>query len=281
MPFASPDSLDEALELYANGSWRLLAGGSDLFAQVDLRPTTVGWLSLSEIPELKGISERGEHIEIGALTTWAEIERSPLVPAMLAEAAASIGSHQIRWRATIGGNICNAAPIADGLPALFALNANVTLASIHGIRILPIDEFVLGRRTTALHADEVLISIGFRRASVNEGSIYRKFSNREGVTLAITSLAMKIDWREDVADDIRVVVGGASEAPRHLQSLEACLPGRSVRDLEHALADAQWAQELSPIDDLRGTKAFRLHIAGVLLHQSLSDLIAKRERHMS
>ena len=151
--YAKPTNLDEALALLGEAPWRILAGGTDFYPALGNRPLSENVLDINGLAALRGISETASHIVIGARTTWTDIIRlSPLPPCFdaLKQAAREVGSVQIQNMASVAGNLCNASPAADGVPALMILDAEVELRSAPAARYLPLDEFILGNRRTAL-----------------------------------------------------------------------------------------------------------------------------------
>ncbi|MBU2193529.1 MAG: FAD binding domain-containing protein, partial [Alphaproteobacteria bacterium] len=130
--YAKPTSLDEALTLLGDASWRMLAGGTDFYPAQGTRPLTENILDLNGLDALRGIADTASHVVIGARTTWSELLRHPLPPAFdaLKQAAREVGSVQIQNMASIAGNLCNASPAADGVPPLIVLDAEVELRSI-------------------------------------------------------------------------------------------------------------------------------------------------------
>ena len=147
--YLRPAALEEALDRLGAGA-RLLAGGTDLMVGADEAALRGDVVDISRLPELRGVSRAGDELRIGGATTWSEIARADLPPAFdaLQAAAREIGAVQIQNRATLGGNLCNASPAADGVPPLLALDAEVELASPRGVRRLPLAQFLAGPRRT-------------------------------------------------------------------------------------------------------------------------------------
>ena len=150
--YVRPKNFDEAIALMSQDTWRILAGGTDIYPSIGERHINASFIDLTDICNLKGITEHDSFWKIGALTTWTELIKTKLPPGFnaLKQAAIEIGSIQIQNRATIVGNICNASPAADGVPALMILNASVELASVNGIRDVALKDFIIGNRETVL-----------------------------------------------------------------------------------------------------------------------------------
>ena len=150
--YAKPQSVDDALALLREGAWRILAGGTDFYPALGARPLTENVLDINGLSELRGITESTTHVSIGARTSWTDVIRHPLPAAFdaLKQAAHEVGSIQIQNTGTVAGNICNASPAADGVPALMVLDAEVEIASAAGRRHEALENFVRGNRQTAL-----------------------------------------------------------------------------------------------------------------------------------
>lgn len=249
----------------------LFGGGTDLFpAWVD-RPTPHRVIDLKGIAELRGISTAGTSVRIGGSVTWSEIAAAKLPPSFgaLQAAAREVGSVQIQNAATIAGNICNASPAADGVPPLLALDCEVELASLSGVRRLALSEFIRGNRLTARKNDELLTAFIIPKTHENARSVFLKLGARRYLVISIVMVAANIE--RDSNDRIvhaAVAVGAASEVARRLSGLERKLlvapPGTPASSLV-AAEDLP----LSPIDDLRATASYRKHAALILVRRAL------------
>jgi len=260
MVYLTPKKLEDAFALMARPDIRLIAGGTDFFPALGDRVSSDSLLDVTGIAEMQGIVEQGPCFRIGAAVTWTEIAKAPLPPAFraLQEAAFEVGSLQIQNAGTIGGNLCNASPAADGVPPLLALDAEVELASPAGIRRLPLDGFFLGPRKTALGPDEVLIGIVVPRLPSHANSRFHKLGSRRYLVISITMIAVILgldaEGRIDVA---RIAIGACSPVARRLRELEYDLlgsrPGDTVVTSEHL-------SDLSPISDIRASAAYRIEV---------------------
>ena len=159
--YARPTHLDAALQVLAGGAATILAGGTDHFPARVGKPLTESILDITALRGLRGIAEGGNHWRIGATTTWTDVLEAKLPPLFdgLKLAAREVGGVQIQNSGTIAGNICNASPAADGVPALLSLDAVVELASTDGLRMLPLEQFILGPRKTARRPEELVAAI--------------------------------------------------------------------------------------------------------------------------
>ncbi|HMN70952.1 MAG TPA: xanthine dehydrogenase family protein subunit M [Rhodoblastus sp.] len=269
-----PQSTAEALELLRLPDATILAGGTDIFpAHVD-RPPPKRLIDISRLADLRGLVRDGARVRIGAATTWTEIARADLPPAfdMLRQAALEIGAVQIQNRGTIGGNLCNASPAADGAPPLLALDARVELASPRGLRILALDEFLLGNRRTARTPDEILTAVLVDDVAGGR-SIFAKLGARKHLVISIVMIAVLIAIDDAGAiTQARIAVGSASATAQRLRDLERKLVGRSAKASIVDLVTPEDLAVLNPIDDLRATAGYRRDAALELVRRALADL---------
>ena len=262
--FAKPRTVEEALGLLAEGSWRVLAGGTDFYPALGAAPLKEDVLDISLLAGLRGIDVRADATTIRALTTWTDIVRAALPPAFdaLKAAAREVGSVQIQNRATIAGNLCNASPAADGVPPLLVLDAEVELRSLRGTRRLPLGEFILGNRRTARAADELVMAICIPPAARAGRSGFVKLGARRYLVISIAMAAARVatgpDGRVAAA---AVSVGACSPVAVRLPALEAALIGRPVDDALGDVVDDSHVAGLAPIDDVRATARYRIDAA--------------------
>ncbi|MBK1657655.1 FAD binding domain-containing protein [Paracraurococcus ruber] len=276
-----PTTLPEALRLLAEAPAppRILAGGTDLYparaaGEAWMRPDDRPLLDLSALPDLAAIEDRGDHHRIGALVTWAALRDAPLPPwfAALRQAAAQVGGAQVQNRATLLGNLCNASPAADGVPPLLALDAVVEMAGPRGPRRLPLAQFILGNRRTALAADEIATAILVPKAP---GAVARfeKLGARAYLVISIVMVAAVIEAEAGRIARARIAIGACSPVAQRLPALEAALAGLPLAAAAGA-ARPEHLAALSPIDDVRATAAYRRQAALVLLRRALSTPLA-------
>ena len=286
--WARPARLEEALAQLRSGGWTVLAGGTDLYPAWAGRAVDASLLDISGLDALRGISrepgETGEQLRIGALTTWTELLRAQLPRSLdaLTLAAREVGGVQIQNRGTLGGNLCNASPAADGLPALLALDARVELASAGGVRTLPLADYVIGNRRTALRADELLTAVLLPLHEPAMRSLFLKLGHRRYlvISIAMAGFALAADAQGRIAH-CAVAVGACSAAARRLPELEARLLGRPADEIARgvdALLDDRALAPLSPIDDVRGTATYRREAVAQLLARGLAELAAELAR---
>ena len=279
--YRRPVELDQALEVLSTDRPVPVAGGTDFYPARVGRAPDERVLDLSRIAGLRGLSHHADGWRIGALTTWSDLARADLPAALraLQQAALEVGGVQVQNRGTVGGNLCNASPAADGVPVLLALDATVELASRRGTRRLPLSAFVLGPRRTALEPDELLVAIHVPEPVGTARSQFLKLGHRRYLVISIAMVAVSVD--ADARGCVRrigVAVGACGPVARRLPVLESALLGvpreRLVHHAESVLADARALAPLSPIDDVRGTARFRLEAAATLVRRALSELSA-------
>ena len=276
--FERPQTIAEAARLLASGPWAVLAGGTDLYPAHVGRKVAAPLLDITAISGLRGIRRDDRGWAIGATTTWTDIVRADLPPlfAALKAAAREVGGVQIQNTGTVAGNVCNASPAADGTPVLLALGASVVLRSERGERELPLDEFVLGSRRTARAADELVVAVRIPARSARARSAFAKLGGRRYLTISISTVAVVVD--SDGAGAIAeagVAVGSCSAVARRLPALEARLLGAAAgTDLARLLDPADLAP-LAPIDDLRGSAAYRGDATATLIRRALRDVATR------
>ncbi len=278
--YARPENLAEALRLRGQGS-AIIAGGTDFYpvrVGRPLRGPETGILDLTGIAALRGfsddISDDGAFHRIGALTSWTEIAESVL-PAQfncLQAAAREVGGRQIQNRGTIGGNLCNASPAADGVPALLALGAEVELLSEAGARRLQLAEFIGGPRRTALREDEILAAILVPRPQGEAISAFHKLGARRYLVISIVMAAGWLDIVDGRIAAARIAIGACSPVAQRLPKLEAELRGRAVGSDLAKLAHAGQLDGLAPIDDVRASAEYRREAALTVLKRLLVEL---------
>jgi xanthine dehydrogenase small subunit len=281
-PVESPATLRDAIELLADGRpWRPVAGGTDLLVELASGrgevPERV--LDLHRLRELRGISLEPRTLVLGAMTTYTELLRSRLageiVPALV-EAAGTIGAAQIQRRGTIGGNLATASPAADTAPVLLALDAAVVVGGPSGERTIPIDEFFVRYRETALRSDELILRVRIPIVPGREVR-FRKVGTRQAQAISKVSLALA--WRDGVdgpAGDrawrgVRVALGSMAATPIRARGAEAVLEGAAPSRETADRAARALADELHPIDDVRSTAEYRTAVASRLLHRLIRD----------
>ncbi len=273
--YLRPDNLEEALDALQRRPLIVLAGGTDYYPGRVGQPLDDDLLDLTGIAALRGIGDRGDHWRIGALTTWTDVIRADLPACFdgLKDAAREVGGVQIQNAGTIAGNLCNASPAADGAPNLAALDAAVELSAADGMRRLPIADFLTGNRTTALDDGEIVTAILVPKLPDAAVSAFLKLGARRYLVISIVMIGIVLVPDEGVVGDARIAVGACSPVTRRLPALEAALKGRLLDDTLGEAASAKSVESvLSPIDDVRGSAAYRLDATLTMLQRGLSGL---------
>ena len=276
--YLQPRSLDEAVRALAETRGTILSGGTDFFPSLADRALNTPVIDISAVSELKGIHSTSDAIKIGGRTTWQEILQAPLPRGFdgLKAAAREVGSVQIQNVATVAGNLCNASPAADGIPALLALDAEVTLASTSGIRQMPLVNFVLGNRWTMRRPDEILSAVIVPRRLENSASAFLKLGARRYLVISIAMVAANLvmDERGTISEAL-LAVGACSASALRLRELEQSLRGVTVTPGIGNLVKPEHFEELSPIDDFRATAAYRGDAAQVLVKRALEACVER------
>lgn len=272
--YLRPRTINEALIALAKESMSVLAGGTDFYAVRCGQAVTIPILDISAVAELRGLQDEQTQLRIGAATTWSDVVRANLPPQFLAlqAAAREVGGIQVQNAGTIAGNICNASPAADGIPVLMAFDAQVELSSLAGKRTVPVTEFVLGSRKTVRRADELVTAILIPKRH-QAGSCFLKLGHRRYLVISIAMVGAVI--AADEAGVIRyagIAVGSCSAAAKRLRTLEKKLIGRHVSDSLSSMATAEDLEELTPMDDVRGTAVYRRDAALTLVKRAIDEV---------
>ncbi len=279
-PVAVRAAIDALAEAPPGGApWVIVAGATDHY------PARVGRIPVEDVLDITAIRGLREIAAIhggwwiGALTTWTDLVEAPLPPLFdgLKQAAVAIGGPQIQARATIVGNVCNASPAADGVPNLLAVDAEVELASDRGTRRVPVAAFVTGNRRTTRAADELVTGL-FVPAPIPGATVrsaFEKLGSRAYLVISIAMVAAVVEVSpEGGIARARVAVGACSEVAQRLPDLEAALAGRQVTRATEALVEPEHLAHLTPIDDVRGTAAYRRDAALTTVRRALERVLS-------
>jgi CO/xanthine dehydrogenase FAD-binding subunit len=280
--YVQPSSIDEALSLLARhqGEARLLAGGTDLLPKMKRReikaPKYV--IDLKGIPDLDHIDSDDEKgLSLGALTTIHAIETSPVIQQrfnIFAQATSTMAAPQVRNRATLAGNICNAVPSADSVPPLLALEARLKLMSQKGERILALEDFFTGPNETVLTGVELLAEIQIPPVPSNSRGIYLKLSPKRSMDLATVGVAALVINEDGYCKDIRVALGAVAPTPIRAKKAEGILRRQrfSGELIERTAQTA--AEESQPIDDHRASADYRREMVETLVRRAITQAIS-------
>ena len=274
MAYSQPSLLPDALKLVAQSGVCVVAGGTDLYpAQQPGRQPEV-YLDITRVDGLSDITRTDTGMRFGAAVTWSDIVKAELPAAYdaLKCAAREVGSLQIQNAGTIAGNLCNASPAADGVPPLLALDATVELSSAaRGTRVLPLSDFITGVRQTALAEDELVTAILVPHPPAEMRSGFEKLGSRRYlvISIAMTAANITLDDTGCIAQ-ARIAVGACSAVAQRLPALEADLIGQ---DPDALRISPTHLAPLAPIDDVRGSGAYRLDAAQTQISRAIRKAI--------
>jgi len=272
MRYDRPESLTAALALLAAEPRTVLAGGTDLYVATEAATLPGPVLDIGGIAGLDGISRTDEGVRIGARTRWATIRDARLPPAFdaLRAAAAEVGGVQIQNAATIGGNLCNASPAADGVPPLLVLDSAVELASTAGTRRLPLAAFIAGPRRTVRLRDEILAAVLVPDAATRGRSAFCKLGARRYLVISIAMVAARLAVADGRVAAAALAVGACGPMATRLPAVEAALVGHPPDP--DRIDPAAVAAALAPIDDHRAPAAYRTEAAAELVRRAVATL---------
>ncbi len=278
--YLRPSSLGDALAALAARRLTVLAGGTDFYPARVGQPVQADILDITRVAQLRGIRDEGNLMRIGAAVTWSELIVAPMSPQINAQfdalraAAREIGGVQIQNAGTVAGNLCNASPAADGVPPLLALGARVELASAHGVREVALSDFVLGNRRTLRQPHELVSAVLVPKWRAGTRSVFLKLGHRKYLVISIVMVSVVLAL-DDAGRVVMcgIAVGACSEVAQRLTALEARLTGVRARDAA-GVVTAEDLRALTPIDDVRGSAAYRLDAALTLVRQAITGAVA-------
>lgn len=282
--YQAPTSVQQALTLLAikGKITRPMAGGTDLLVQLRHRSTELDMVvDVKRIPELTRISFQPDNgLKVGAAVSCARLCEHPDVQARypaLVDAASIIGGPAIRERATMGGNLCNAAPSGDTIPAMIVLGATCSVASARGTRTVPVDAFCTAPGQTVLAPDEILVSIQFPTPQAHSGAHYLRFIPRGEMDIAVAGAGAWVVLSEDNAHiaEARIALAAVAPTPLLAADAAAALVGKAPTEAAFAEAAQLTQKAASPITDARGTAAQRRHLVGVLTTRALRGAVQR------
>ena len=273
--YARPSRLGDALAILSGGGYSILAGGTDFYPARVGKPVEVNVLDITRLAELRGIDLKSGALRIGATATWSDLLAADLPPLFdgLKAAAREVGGLQIQNAGTVVGNLCNASPAADGVPPLLALGAELELASTGGTRRVLLQDFVLGNRKTTRNPHELVVAVHVPGWALNGRGSFLKLGHRKYLVISIVMVAACI-----AVDETRritrcgLAVGACSAAAKRLSVLEASLVGMRAGDAAANVLPGHLA-DLAPIDDVRGTSAYRRDAALTLVRRAIAQAV--------
>ena len=282
MRYEAPDTAEQAAKLLAGeaGIARILAGGTDLLVQMRtdvVDPVLV--IDIKRIKETRSITEEAGGFRVGAAVTGAELKEHAKLRAMwpgIVEAANLIGSTQIQGRATLGGNLCNASPAADSVPALIAAGAKAAIVGPNGRREIPVEEVVTGVRRMSLTKGEFVTSFVLPARGAHGGDAYLRFIPRTEMDIAVVGCGVSLNLDgAGKCTNARVSLGAVAATALVVADAAKALIGTTVDAAAIDKAAAACSAACKPIDDKRGTKEFRIKIASVLAKRTIANALAR------
>lgn len=274
----TPGSLNSVAELLAEepGKWTPIAGGTDLmvlYAAGKLGARNL--VSIWNLPEMRAIEVTPNEIRIGATCTYSDLQKHKIVKSefvMLSQAASWTGGVANQNRGTLGGNIANASPAADSLPALLAYDASLELYSLRGVRRVPYDEFHLGYKRHALAAGELIRTICLPRKTNGTVSYCRKVGARNAQAIAKVCVAGLARIADGIIEEVRIGMGSVAPVPVRLKMTEQKLLGKRVGPELVEVAKGTVAEQIEPIDDIRSTAEYRNAVAANLVTEFVQKI---------
>ena len=277
-----PESVDDCVRALAQRGpeTKLLAGGTDLLPQLKnglLKPARV--IDLSGVARLRAIEPAdGQGLRIGSAVTARTLELDKIVRARylsLAESGSLVGSVQVRNLATLGGNLCNAAPSADIAPPLLALDAEAVITGPKGERRVPIAAFFTGVRRTVLAPDELLVELVVPTPAPHSGGNYLRHTPRRELDIAVVGVASQLTLANGVCTKARIALAAVAPVPVRATAAEQSLEGQPVTPDRIARAADLALEVARPISDQRGSAEFRRHLVRVLTRRTLITALAR------
>lgn len=274
--YFSTKSVEETISLLlkCGEKSKIIAGGTDLLAQMKKEEVLPEFLiSIGGIRDLDYIKyDEINGLSVGALTTISSLESSSLIRSkfsILAQAASTLGTPVIRDRATIGGNLCNAAPSADTAPVLIVLGARVKITGVEGERIISIEDFFTGPGQTIVKHGEVLTEIQVPTLLPKSGGAYVKQTRTRGADLAIVGVAALVVMEGDVIKDAKIALGAVAPTPIRAKKTEEILKGKKPDEKLLEESSQAASVESSPIDDTRSSADYRRKLVAVLVKRAV------------
>jgi carbon-monoxide dehydrogenase medium subunit len=285
MRYEAPESLDAAISLLADagGGARVLAGGTDLLVQMRgdvVAPDLI--VDIKKIGEVRNIAAENGGFRIGAAVTGAELGEHGEIKAVwpgVVEAVELIGSTQVQGRATVGGNLCNASPAADSVPAMIVAGATVDIVGPSGRRTVPVEDIPTGPGKTSLTPGEIVVSFFLPARPPRSGDAYLRMIPRTEMDIAVVGVGVNLTLDESgICTAARVALGAVAETALLVPEAAAALIGSAVDEAALEKLAAAASAACRPIDDKRGTKEYRIKVAGVLARRAAQTALERAGR---
>lgn len=272
----TPHSLEEALDKLSTGFYRPFAGGTDLMVLFEAgKLKAENYLDISRLDEMKGIKVTDDTVELGGLTTYSDVLGHPVLKeefSLLCEAARFTGAVAIQNRGTLGGNIANGSPAADSPPALLIYDTEIELISKNGSRRVSYDGFHKAYKKMDIAPDELISKLIIKRNTKNWQQYYRKVGTRKAQAISKVCIAAAGIKKDKRFEFVRISLGSVAPIPLRLKKVEALVVGQVANDVLIENARQVAISEISPIDDIRSTREYRLEVAANLVADFLRSL---------
>ncbi len=272
-----PETLDEALAVLAagDGDTQPLAGGTNMIVDLRARRATPARLvGLGKIEALRGIRIANGRVTLGARTTMSEILHhrglAEHAPSLVAQARV-FGGQMVRNAATVAGNVCSGSPAADVVPPLLALDAEVTLASPGGTRVVPLHEFFLSYKRDARAPGELITEIAWDIPQAPTADLFYKLALRKGDAITVVGIAVALTAENGICSRARVALGAVAPVVRRATAAETLLTGQALTPATIEEAARRAVQEIDPIDDIRASAGYRRHTVHVLTRRLVTQ----------
>lgn len=282
--YAKADSIEKAIELIGSGEARALAGGTDLLVNLRVRrlqPDLV--VDVKSIPELNQLNyDQSDGLTLGAAVSCFDIYSNAEVASAypgLIDAASLIGGTQIQGRASIGGNLCNAAPSGDSIPVLIALGAIANVAGPNGTRQVAVEEFCTGPGRNVLGDGEILVSLSIPAPAKNSGAQYMRFIPRNEMDIAVAGTGVSVELGNGTFKSARIALASVAPTPLFVKEAGDALVGKPVNDESIQVAASIAKDAAKPITDMRGTVEYRKHLCEVLTRRGLKIAIERAKEN--
>ncbi|MSQ31123.1 MAG: xanthine dehydrogenase family protein subunit M [Dehalococcoidia bacterium] len=275
LKYARAASVDEAVKMLREGgpTARVLAGGTDVIVQARERRRQIElFVDIKHIDEVMSMRMEPRGLTIGAGVPLYKIYGDAQIArhyAALAESTRVIGGTAIQGRATIGGNLANASPAADSIPALFVLGAVATVAGPNGRREVPATQFCTGPGVNVLLTGEFIVSIFFPALPAHTGTAWERFIPRNEMDIAVTNAAAMLTMNGETVTEARIALGAVAPRTLYVEAAAAALAGKPLTDASIAAAAVAARDAATPIDDMRGSIKQRKHLSGVLVERTI------------
>jgi CO/xanthine dehydrogenase FAD-binding subunit len=276
--YIKPSSMAEAIDLIGKYGTEavLFAGGTDLVIGMragDIRPKYV--IDIKKVSDLGQIKQKDGKVSIGSSVVWSALGESEIIEQnldLLNEVLSVFASPQIANWATVGGNLCTASPSCDMGPPLLVLNARLIAIGKNGERDIPVSEFFLDRRTTALESDEILKELQIDLLPKDVGAAFEKV-RRTGVDIAIVNAAAAVKINDNKFEEVKIALGGVAPTPIRAIKCEEKLKGKSCTDENIELAASEVTKDISPISDVRASAEYRIGLSKALVKRTIKNAL--------